>query len=133
MRFDRGYGVALRTGDAVNDRLAGVLADLARQLGTTVERLWPELIRYRVAVAVTDLVIGVLLLTVIPLAVWLWKKSDKADWEHEANFIVGAIISSIIGGIGFIWTLIALSSAITVLAAPEAATAMWVIEKMASK
>lgn len=117
----------------MNDKLQTVLAELAEKLGTTVESLWPELVKYRVATALADFVVPLVVTIATGLAARAFYK--RARWE-EGPDNAPAVFAIITTGVALIHTVLTLShmpALIGALVSPQAYTVFWLLRKVAGE
>lgn len=117
------------------EKLDGVLADLAAKLGTTVEQLAPELVKYYGAVAQVELTLGLVLLSVgLPLSALGWWLVSKFDGYGQEGRWVFSMILGVASGVaalfGLVNSITGLHNTLVFQAAPQAYTAMKIIEAM---
>lgn len=122
-------------------QITDLLERLAAQMGVAVEYLWPVLVRYTFAQAVTTVVLStVLLIAVVALYGWfckiLWGRYTQAQataserrgypvefFDYGMGLGVGGAIAVVLCSIAVIF----LGSAIPGVIAPEGATIMGIV------
>lgn len=90
------------------DKALDLLTALAARLGTTVEQLWPVLVRQAVAEGLMDLVVGGGIGATLAFASrWFFvrwaavkaRAEEKKDRYHEDDQRIGLVIASIVTGV----------------------------------
>lgn len=100
----------------MNDQLSNTLAALAQKLGTTVEYLWPKMVRYEVVSGIyTTVIAGVISLGLLGLIVVFIRKAIDND---DPEYCIPAVISFA----ALLLALMPLHFGILSITCPEAAT-----------
>ena len=69
----------------MNPELQNVIADLARKLGTTAEKLFPILVARERLGAAVGLLVSCIFIAVFALAIWIcWE--NREDWQEGSFF-----------------------------------------------
>jgi hypothetical protein len=115
------------------DKVVELLDGIAKQMGVAVQYLWPKLVAYQWAVALGDVIAFVLVLGLCgALAPFFWAKWSKGNYNDDA-LGTGAIVLTVFGGIAFILAVSTLPNLIATLVSPEAATLMWLVNRVGSR
>ncbi len=113
------------------ERAVDLLAALASRLGTTVDHLWPILVRQAVYEGVRLLIVGVVLGGVLVVVCWgsvrrAWELGDKKEWsDQEGPMILVAILS---GALAAILIPIMLSAGVLRILNPEFYALRFILE-----
>lgn len=111
----------------MNEEVNAIINNLCDKLGTTAERLIPEIARLRTVESAVMLIIGLATLAVglyfLPKA-WKYDHRKSRDYLDESIWVL--IPSAIVFG-GFIWTVICIHALVGWLASPKAKAVLEII------
>jgi hypothetical protein len=100
----------------LSEELLKRLDALATKMGTTVDHLWPVLLRQQRIEGIYDVVVGLLLVVV---CVAIWRATGKYIREHEYDSDIAWPVRVVGIGIFGLFALVLFGEAITCLLNPE--------------